>query len=190
MIKVTQIYILLSFLILFSATFFELGLVSIRSIYLAVISRISLMIRKLSSTIMANPRALLVMTSPLGQVMSKLANYLPAVIQARNPRVLYVHLTQNNCDNIGQLSSTITNIYQNGGLQCNELDLCVTFNDSSLEWIKRPFEEVFIEPSGVDIPVLKLFGDSQVTILHPLQVRPFLPSLNNSVIFLLCQKGS
>lgn len=119
---------------------------------------------------MANRRALLVMTSPLGQVVPKLANYLPA-IQARHPGILYVHLTQNN-DNIGLLSSTITNIYQNESAQCDisSLDLRVTFNDSSLNSIERPIHDVFLEHPGDDSSISKLFKDSHFTILDPIKV--------------------
>ena len=101
---------------------------------------------------MSNYRALLVLTNPLSQVSAKLNKNLSEIQSAK---VVYVHLLPNikkwpptNMKNSGPWSKTITNLYQNLSQNCSQIDLRILLGISSLDFIPRPIDRIFIE-SGI-----------------------------------------
>jgi len=103
---------------------------------------------------MTNCRALLVLTSPLSQVTTKFNKNLSEI---QNSKVVYIHLLPNVkkwppassiYKSSGLWSKTITNLYQNGTQSCSQIDLRILLGDTSLDFVPRPIDKIFIE-SGI-----------------------------------------
>ena len=86
---------------------------------------------------MALQRNLLIMSSPMGQVLPKFKTYLPQ-LKPDKPSTLFIHLTNQN--RIG-LSSVIANLY---GIQCHQIDLRLIINEFPHDYVKK-LDEIYLE---------------------------------------------
>ena len=114
---------------------------------------------------MALQRNLLIMSSPMGQVLPKFKTYLPQ-LKPDKPSTLFIHLTNQN--RIG-LSSVIANLY---GVQCHELDLKLIINEFPHDFIKK-LDEIYVEQDleeSVKASILEKLQFSNLHILPKIEV--------------------
>ena len=116
-------------------------------------------------------RILLVMTSPLAQIVPKFSNYL-SVIQTKNPHVLYVHLLPQHSNeknrHLAAWNKTVVSLYQQGSTLCSNLDLRVLLQESSIVAIPQQVHEIYFEHDichGFQQLFLQNFQDSKVSKL-------------------------
>lgn len=101
---------------------------------------------------MVNPRALMVLTSPLNQVVNKFAHHLSQIQQSDSPMTLYVHLLPNvnawpvaSTEAIrqsGAWSRTITDMYQSTTQCSSQLDLRIMLSNALP---KPPLDHIYFE---------------------------------------------
>ena len=120
---------------------------------------------------MSYHRILLVLTSPLGQIVPKFSNYL-SDIQTKNPHILYIHLLPQHSNeknrHLAAWNNTVTSLYQQGSILCSNLDLRVLLHESSIDLIPRPIQEIYFEDDviqGIQQPYLQNFKNSKVSKL-------------------------
>ena len=116
-------------------------------------------------------RILLVMTSPLVQIVPKFSNYL-CEIQTKNPHILYVHLLPQHSNDknrhLAAWNNTVASLYQQGSILCSNVDLRVLLQESSIDVIPRPIQEIYFEHDishGFQQPYIQNFQDSKVSRL-------------------------